>query len=397
MAENYQHTKVRHTGEHEETEFPLQAGSPLTLTVSNSSGELRIYTSDRQSAVVRTNKRGSRSGRPFQESFAHIDQYGNTIAIGVESVHWSNIGDLGRSIVDLVKGQGSFDDFGDVAIDVEFELPRAIAAQSTNRAKFNSASGDIDVNGLSGKFDFNSASGDITIANGTAELTVNTASGQVNINDIDGRLTVRTASGDTEFHRGRLKRISVNTASGDVNVDASFEGAETSNLNTASGDVHLRVTAPAARVSLSSVSGDANVKPPFEKEGRGQWRFGPSGAGPTFTVKTVSGDLEVSATAGDVPATEHEALTTPIPVTSTVASTPPTPPTPPSPPAPPTPVAQPATAATNNGGETDRVIEESDPATEAERLNVLQALERGEIDIDEAMLRLDALEEPATD
>jgi hypothetical protein len=43
------------------------------------------------------------------------------------------------------------------------------------------------------------------------------------------------------------------------------------------------------------------------------------------------------------------------------------------------------------------VIEEADPATEAERLNVLQALERGEIDIDEAMSRLDALEGPPAD
>src|SRR4051794_6177978 len=130
MTQNYQHTKVRQDGEHEETEFPLQPGSPLTLTVSNSSGELHVYTSDRQTAVVRSTKRGARSGRPFQESFAHIDQYGNTIVVGVESVHWSNIGDLGRSIVDLVKGQGSFDDFGDVAIDIEVKLPRAIAAQS---------------------------------------------------------------------------------------------------------------------------------------------------------------------------------------------------------------------------------------------------------------------------
>jgi hypothetical protein len=55
--------------------------------------------------------------------------------------------------------------------------------------------------------------------------------------------------------------------------------------------------------------------------------------------------------------------------------------------------------ATSANGEvqTDRVIEESDPAAEAERLDVLQALERGEIDIDEAMTRLDALEGPPAD
>jgi Putative adhesin len=394
MTQDYQHTKVRHTSEHDETEFQLQPGSPLTLTVSNSSGELRVLASDRQNVVVRTSKRGSRSGRPYQESFTHIDQYGNTIVVGVESVHWSNIGDLGRSIVDLVKGQGSLDDFGDVAIDVEVELPRALAAQPTNRAKFNSASGDIDVDGLSGKVEINSASGDVSVAKGTIELIVNTASGQVNVGDLDGRVTIRTASGDTEFHRGRLKRISINTASGDVNVEAAFEGAETSALHTASGDVHLRLASPAARLTLNTVSGDANVKPPFEKEGRGQWRLGPAGAaGPTFSVKTVSGDLDVSASVS-------EALATAEPIAASAMPTPPAPPVPPAPPTPPIPpfpATQPVATVTNGEDRTDRVIEESDPATDAERLDVLQALERGEIDIDEAMVRLDALEGPPAD
>jgi hypothetical protein len=394
MTQDYQHTKVRHTSEHDETEFHLQPSSPLTLTVSNSTGELRVLASDRQNVVVRTTKRGSRSGRPYQESFTHIDQYGNTIVVGVENVHWSNIGDLGRSIVDLVKGQGSLDDFGDVAIDVEIELPRALAAQPTNRAKFNSASGDMDVDGLSGKVEINSASGDVTIAKGTAELTVNTASGQVNVGDLDGRVTIRTASGDTEFHRGRLKRISVNTASGDVNVEAAFEGAETSALHTASGDVHLRLALPAARLTLNTVSGDANVKPPFEKEGRGQWRLGPAGAaGPTFSVKTVSGDLDVSASLSDAPATAKPLAPS---MTPTLPASP-VPPAPPTPPTPPIPAAQPVATSANAEDQTDRVIEESDPATDAERLDVLQALERGEIDIDEAMTRLDALEGPPTD
>jgi hypothetical protein len=41
----------------------------------------------------------------------------------------------------------------------------------------------------------------------------------------------------------------------------------------------------------------------------------------------------------------------------------------------------------------DLVIEAPDPMAEAERMNVLQALERGEIDIEEAMSRLDAIDD----
>jgi hypothetical protein len=392
MASEHQRISIKHLEDHEESELTLAPGKPLSLTASNSSGEIRVFASDRPTVAVRS----TRIGRGGVDSFTRIEQIDNTIVVAVDNVQWMNIGDLGRSVVDLVKGTGQLRGIGSTGFDVEIELPREIAAHPQNRSKLSTASGEVTVTGLSGKLDVNTASGEITIEEGAAVLTANTASGEVTTTDVDGRITIRSASGDISVQRSQLEHLAVNTASGDVDVEATMAGRETSTLNTVSGDVNLRLTAPAARLTLSTVSGDSNVHAEFEKDGRGQWRLVPNNAaasseGPTIAIKTVSGDISVHGTKGEAPVIDLPASTAP---TKPVQFVPPAPSAPPAPPAPPT-----AAHFDNGGGQAsqptepvDQVVEALDPESEAERMNVLQALERGEIDIDEAMSRLDAIE-----
>jgi DUF4097 and DUF4098 domain-containing protein YvlB len=392
MTNEFQNVNIKHTEEHEESELTLPAGKPMNLTASNSNGEIRVFSSDRPNVAVRTTKHGAGSAQAIADSYTNIVQTGNTIVVSVENVHWVKIGDLGSSIVDLVKGKRSLSGLGVTGIDIEIELPRETATHTQNKSRFNSASGDIHVSGLSGKIDVNTASGEITVEEGASVvLTANTASGEVTVLDVGGRFIARSASGDINVQRGRLEHLTVNTASGDVNVEASWAGKESSSLHTVSGDVNLRLASPAARLTFSTVSGDADVHAPFERDGRGQWRLGPAGqTGPTISVKTVSGDIHVDGSIGEAPVVDLPSSAPTEPVQFV----------PPAPPAPPTPPAPPSTSESFpfNGGAIqptepiDQVVEEPDPESEAERLNVLQALERGEIDIDEAMSQLDAIE-----
>src|SRR5262249_13661096 len=126
----------------------------------------------------------------------------------------------------------------------------------------------------------------------------------------------------------------------------------------------LTLPASGGSISLRGISGDALVEPPFRAVAKRTWRIGPgTEGGPSVAVKTVSGDLRARGTL----ATDANRL-----VESAVVPVP-TPPEPPPAPAPPVPPA-------DTGGAP------ADP-----RLAVLQAVERGEIDIDEAMRRLDGL------
>jgi hypothetical protein len=153
--------------------------------------------------------------------------------------------------------------------------------------------------------------------------------------------------------KGFTGEISLNTMSGDVRA-ASTTGALT--LQTASGDVHLTLrrpaadgAEPAADLAFRTVSGDAHVSAPFRKTDRRRWQSGPGDRGPHIEVQTVNGDLTAT-----IAATEGAFVPAPRPVV---------------------------------------VVDEATPPQEgAERLAVLEAVERGEIDVEEALRRLDAEE-----
>ena len=137
------------------------------------------------------------------------------------------------------------------------------------------------------------------------------------------------------------------------------------------------------------------MTPPFRKTDRRLWQAGPADRGPRIDVTTVSGDLAVGFAAADrafVPAS------TP---TSPLDDVPPAPPVPPAPaiapdrPSLPTEPAPPTVSSPR--GEIDLAEIDARPEAaqatgpgDAVRLAVLEAVERGEIDVEEALRRLEA-------
>jgi hypothetical protein len=194
-------------------------------------------------------------------------------------------------------------------------------------------------------------------------------------------------------------------------LEAALGGDGPYKAESVSGDVQLglRPGTGGAAVTFQSLSGDATVEPPFRKTDRRAWRVGDGG--PTVSVKSVSGDLRArllpgvaEPAAGDSRASAADAPTVPI---APVAPVPPAPPAPPVPPVAPAPPAAPAPAATFSVGAASEPtssapVEPSTPVeTAAEgavdeetRLAVLQAVERGEIDVEEALRRLEPPEAP---
>jgi hypothetical protein len=169
------------------------------------------------------------------------------------------------------------------------------------------------------------------------------------------------------------------------------------------------------------MSGDARLDRSFQPQGGGRWATSAAQPGPHLEIRTVSGDLrsaisasrEARALARQVSDSLRQAATAvaaastalaptlvvpPVPSTLVVPPTPPTPPTPPVSPVAPvrdeSPVATDTTArpddatpdAVHTGG---LAAGATAPTGEAERLALLEAVERGEIDIEEALQRLE--------
>ena len=170
-----------------------------------------------------------------------------------------------------------------------------ITVPSDAQADIHTASGEIDVEGLSGAVSLASVSGDVRAGDLTGGLTVGTTSGEVQLNDIAGKLDVESISGDVKLENGKIDGATVSTTSGEVQLDGVAGALK---LTSVSGDIHVREArdgrldlsttsgeieyegslASTSANTLNSISGDVNLRLPEE-------------SGFRLDASTVSGDL----------------------------------------------------------------------------------------------------------
>jgi DUF4097 and DUF4098 domain-containing protein YvlB len=211
------------------------------------------------------------------------------------------------------------------------------------RLEVRAVSGDLQTSGFRGQQRLHTVSGDHRIVEAGGALEVHSVSGDVSLRavaDID--VNVDTVSGDLSAEAPTIDRLDVNAVSGDVSVDGAL-GHGPHAIDTVSGDVRL-ATSSGVTVSVRGLASDIHSSLPHRIEGSADLRrlIVGDGAAP-LAFSSMSGDLSVTHS--------RQAPSKP-------ASTPPRPAAAPGPP-------------TGDG-----------------RTAILVALERGEIDVDEAMRRL---------
>lgn len=233
--------------------------------------------------------------------------------------------------------------------DLEVEVPTGASVV------VESASADILAEDLTGDQRYRSASGDLTMRRVSGSVTVEGMSGDVDIVALGAvRFALRTVSGDVEVLADVIAVVQASTTSGDLRIAGRFDGPGPFAIETVSGDLSIG-TAGDLRVDVRTITGDLDSEIPGRTSQEGGRRSLVVGTGePRMDVRSTSGDVHVRrAHAQSVP-TEP-----PVPA-----------------------VAPPA----------DPPVEPAEPDDEGARLDVLQALERGEIDIDEARRRLESLD-----
>jgi DUF4097 and DUF4098 domain-containing protein YvlB len=262
------------------------------------------------------------------------------------------------------------------ATKVAIEVPArtAVTVQTT--------SGDVQAAKLRGPVRLRTTSGDLLVVDVAGDVQVESVSGDIAIR-LEGPsgLMVKTVSGDTIVDGGRVDHFAYTSTSGDLRLKSELgEGPHA--IATVSGDATV-TTQNGIRVAAQTVTGDLSSSLPHTSEGKAGRRSLVIGEGSKVVqFRSVSGDLRVVGPNADG------------------AIQIPEPPAPPAPPTPPTLPAVPALGATASatGAGTDAAADDADaavePADEAQRLDILRALERGEIDIEEATRRLASLDGP---
>ncbi|HET6262548.1 MAG TPA: DUF4097 family beta strand repeat-containing protein [Chloroflexia bacterium] len=138
------------------------------------------------------------------------------------------------------------------------------------------STGDMYVKDVNGTLFIQTTSGDLNLDSLSGNLLVSTASGDIHVRGMEGKVGARSASGDITLERGDLQELGVQTASGDINV-------------------YLK-RVPEREFDVRTVSGDLRCKLPHElisRSGRRTRSLVVNGGGPAARFHSVSGDVSV--------------------------------------------------------------------------------------------------------
>jgi hypothetical protein len=204
--------------------------------------------------------------------------------------------------------------------------------------------GQIDGEGLRGAQRYRTASGDLVFTGAAGDLTVDAVSGGTRIDAIDSVvLTARTVSGALRLAAPLILGASIGTTSGRIALDGRLSPGGAYSVQTVNGDAEITTDA-GVTIEARTVTGSIRTEPRGRSEGgpgRRQVILGDGRAHIAF--RSISGDLTMTVPEGGT-------------------------------------------------GRPPATGEAESEATATARLGILQALERGEIDVDEASARLTDLE-----
>jgi DUF4097 and DUF4098 domain-containing protein YvlB len=223
----------------------FQTPEPIAVRIEVPAGWIRLFATDRADTVVNVRPRDeSRSSDVSTAQRTRVDFRNGTLVVS------------GTRGLPLFRGG---------AIDLEIALParsrlHVSLASAALRAdgefadvKVAGASGDVEIDVVTGRLKAATASGSLTVHAVAGSAAVTTASGDVTIWDLDGDLKLNAASGSLSV--GRLRgRVKARTASGSVAIAAAVRGDVSA--DTSSGEVAVGVAeGTAARLDIITGSG----------------------------------------------------------------------------------------------------------------------------------------------
>lgn len=356
---------------HEAATCSLPLGPDGEVEILLTASDLRVRGVDGDLVIVRT-----RGGEPIDREVV-LD------------------GSPGRVRIRDAGGEARFGPFRirsrrTAALDID--LPRR--AQVSMRT----LSGDVDAAGIAGASRWSTASGDLRLELDGGPVAIDSMSGDVELRaSVATAVAARTVSGDLRVRAPLIDGLSLSTTSGDVRVEGPLGGGVEHQISSVSGDVELATSSP-VRVEADTVSGDIRGSgTSVEKGGRGRRTLLIGNGSVAVSVRTTSGDVRVRGGSGAEVRPVPVAATHPVvPARPELAATPAIPAIPaapsrpdPVPSAPALVVIAEATASSNLIPGTARPADR----VEAARLEVLRALEQGELDVDAAARALDQLEQ----
>jgi len=332
-----------------------EIGTAGLLAIRLHTGEIRLHGVDGTVARIH-DETGSLEGA------ATIERGSGSLSLRADRGVSIGIGSIGFAVGRHV---------GDLDIDVPFGATVVV----------ESASGGVVVDGLTGDQRYRTASGDLELHGVSGRLTIESMSGDVEVRTAGASAIVaRTVSGDLSVRGDAdVPSARIATTSGEIRLEGRFAGTGPYTVDTVSGDTIIAPTG-GLQLEVKTVTGDIHSELPSTSAGsRGLRTLIVGHGGPTVAFRSISGDVRIVAHRAGGEASE--AKLAPIVAEPPIAPIAPEPPEPPHAPQPP----HAPLAGLEPEAPTELVV--TDPS-----LVILEALERGEIDVAEASRRLAVLD-----
>jgi hypothetical protein len=366
-------------------EVALTPGGEVSINLTSS--DVRVNAVDGDVVTIRT-----RGGEDIDDEILVENEPGRVFVRDAER---------GYRIGPVRFGSG-----GSVALDVD--VPR------TARLTCKTLSGDIEAHGVGHESRWSTASGDLHLVVEGGSLILDTMSGDATVeSSAPIGIRARTVSGDLRLDAPRIEALQASSTSGDIRIDADLGSGFEHVVTSVSGDVFLQTSSP-VRLETQTIAGDVRATGLHSAEGgRGRRTIIVGDGSVRVGARTTSGDIRLAgrASAGIPPSPGIR-----VPDAPKAPAAPAMPKLPAMPKAPGAPVAPVPPAAPEPRADASWVVAEAEAAPnlvrpdnapdgawtaadsvvdrrEAARLDILRALERGELDIEAASYRLAELDE----
>jgi DUF4097 and DUF4098 domain-containing protein YvlB len=223
-----------------------------------------------------------------------------------------------------------------------YELTVEADVPITAQMQLNAVSSDVTVTDLRGEQRYQSVSGDLSVNNSGGSVRLETVSGDATIRAEEGvAVQAQTVSGDLNIAAPVLRSLRANSVSGDIEVEAELAGSGDFKVETVSGDLSVGLVG-SATFEIHGLSTDVSSELDHRLEGQiDRRRLIIGSGGPRLFFNSMSGDVDIRR---------------------------------------PRRISARPTA--------EKAVPQPTPAQQESQLEVLRALERGEIDVDEATRRL---------
>lgn len=256
-----------------------QAHSPMSLTVENRYGPLRVSGGARNEVMIRGTLAGGDS-LVVVEAKRHIE---------IRVVRSRE--DAGRTSLEVRLPPGN-------AVDaMTLDGPLHISGTG-GVVHLRSGSGEILIDGAVRTVSAETLSGAIVSRAPAQGLVLGTASGDIEVDGARGFLEISTVGGRVDLKRTSVAQATITTVDGPVRFEGSIQPHAVARIDTYSGDVELRL-APTIDAAFTISTFAGTIRNELGPAARSASRYAP-GKKLSFSLGTGAGQLIVDTFAGSV-------------------------------------------------------------------------------------------------